>query len=128
MNIDLLPSRLNIKIDKFVGWKADPLAVDALTLTWDNFMFYAFSPFSIIDKVCQTIMVDRAEAILVNTELVPISYEALLEASIFNKTREGCFDTEQRTRNTSSVTLLVFHVSGQHFNNIIYQRDQYLLL
>jgi hypothetical protein len=41
----LLPSRLNIKIDKFVGWKADPLAVDALTLTWDNFMFYAFSPF-----------------------------------------------------------------------------------
>jgi hypothetical protein len=50
LNIDLLPSRLNIKIDKFVGWKADPLAVDALTLTWDNFMLYAFSPFSIIDK------------------------------------------------------------------------------
>jgi hypothetical protein len=39
-------------------------AVDAFTLTWNNIMFYAFPPFSIIDKVCHKIMVDRAEGVL----------------------------------------------------------------
>ena len=108
LNIDLFASRLNFKIDKFASWKADPLAwaVDAFTLTRNNFMFYAFPPFSIIDSVSKYYGGQSRRstdcAILANTELVPISCEGMFEASIFNETREGCFDTEQQTRNTSS--------------------------
>lgn len=53
--IDLFASRINHKCDKFVSWKCDPeaFAVDAFTLSWKNFFFYAFPPFSLILKCIQ---------------------------------------------------------------------------
>jgi hypothetical protein len=42
-----------------LSWKADPLAwaIDAFTLQWKNFIFYAFPPFSLIDRVCQKVLI-----------------------------------------------------------------------
>ena len=42
--VDLFASRLNFQLDRYVSWKPDPgaLAVDAFTLDWGSYVFYAF--------------------------------------------------------------------------------------
>lgn len=68
--IDLFASRLNKKCSKFVSWHNDPEAfrVDAFTLKWSTYFFYAFPPFCLILKVLQKIILDKAEGIV----LVPL--------------------------------------------------------
>ena len=65
--IDLFASRLNHKCKRYVSWRKDPEseAVDAFTLSWKHFFFYAFLPFSIILRVLRKIKKDGAEGILV---------------------------------------------------------------
>ena len=60
-DIDLFASRLNFQIAPYVSCKPDPdaYAVDAFTLTWSSFTFYAFPPFSIIPQVLQKVSQDR---------------------------------------------------------------------
>lgn len=66
-SIDLFASRLNAKCKIFCSWKRDPQAtfVDAFTVPWNKKFFYAFPPFSIILRVLQKIIHDRAEGIVV---------------------------------------------------------------
>jgi hypothetical protein len=66
-SIDLFASRINKQLDKFVSWQPDPEAqfIDAFTICWSNFIFYAFPPFSIIARVLQKIKQDKAEGIIV---------------------------------------------------------------
>lgn len=65
--IDLFASRLNNKCDCFVSWHQDPesFAVDAFTLHWKRWFFYAFPPFSLILRVLRKIISDLAEGILI---------------------------------------------------------------
>lgn len=66
-DIDLFASCANNKCKKFISWKQDPdsLAVDAFTIVWTNFKFYAFPPCSIVLKVLQKIIADKAEGVVV---------------------------------------------------------------
>lgn len=66
-DVDLFASRHNTKCKKFVSWLRDPnaWAVDAFTLNWSRFYFYAFPPFAIITRVLQKLVTDKAEGILV---------------------------------------------------------------
>ena len=67
-SIDLFASRLNYQIKPFVSWKPDPdaLAVDAFSLKWDLYNnFYAFPPFSLINRVLQKIEQDRCYGIVI---------------------------------------------------------------
>lgn len=65
--IDLFASRINNKCPKFVSWKKDPEAftVDAFTLCWKPFFFYAFPPFSLVLKCVRKIVTDQATGVLV---------------------------------------------------------------
>lgn len=65
--IDLFASRLNAKCSKYVSWKRDPSAfnVDAFTVNWSRYFFYAFPPFSLILKCLRKIINDRATGIMV---------------------------------------------------------------
>ncbi|VEN60618.1 unnamed protein product [Callosobruchus maculatus] len=65
--IDLFASRINKKCEIFISWLRDPEAynVDAFTLHWQGMAFYAFPPFSLILKVLQKIIKDKAEGIIV---------------------------------------------------------------
>lgn len=65
--IDLFASRINAKCNIYVSWKQDPdaAAVDAFTLNWKQWFFYAFPPFPLILKCIQKIKHDRASGILV---------------------------------------------------------------
>lgn len=65
--IDLFASRLNAKCRKYVSWKRDSYTyeVDAFTMKWSPFFFYAFPPFSLILKVLNKIISDKATGIVV---------------------------------------------------------------
>lgn len=65
--IDLFASRLNNKCKKFVSWHRDPLAfeIDAFTIKWNTYFFYAFPPFSLILKVLRKIIRDKGTGIVV---------------------------------------------------------------
>ena len=65
--IDLFASRINAKCVRYISWYKDPGSevVDAFTITWTNFKFYAFPPFSLILRVINKIVADKAEGIIV---------------------------------------------------------------
>lgn len=66
-HVDLFATRLNAKCQKYVSWKRDPEAfnIDAFTLNWSTFFFYAFPPFSLILKSLRKIINEEATGILV---------------------------------------------------------------
>ena len=65
--IDLFASRINKQLVNYVSFKPDPdaKAVDAFTFTWSNLKFYAFPPFSVIQRVMQKIKQDKARGIVI---------------------------------------------------------------
>ena len=67
LDIDLFASRLNAQLPRFVAWRPDPdaEAVDALSLPWRQFFFYAFPPFCLIGQCLQKIITDQADGILI---------------------------------------------------------------
>lgn len=66
-DIDLFATRLNTKCRVFVSWLREPqcFAVDAFTLDWKEYFFYAFPPFILILRVLHKIIEDRACGIVV---------------------------------------------------------------
>ena len=67
LNIDLFAIRLNNQLALYCSWKPDPgcAFVDALTIDWRKFNFYAFPPFSPIPRCQQKIAQDQAKGILI---------------------------------------------------------------
>ena len=65
--IDLFASRINFQIKKFVSYHHDPdsWAVNAFTLDWGSMKFYAFPPFSCVNKMLNKIVTDKAEGIVI---------------------------------------------------------------
>jgi hypothetical protein len=66
-DVDLFASRLNNQLPRYVSWLPDPgeMAVDAFSIDWSNWFFYAFPPFCLIGKCLQKIKQDLAHGILV---------------------------------------------------------------
>ena len=66
-NIDLFASRLNKKVDVYVSFQPDPFAseIDAFTISWKDYFFYAFPPFSCIPKVLRKVLKEKATGILI---------------------------------------------------------------
>ena len=65
-DLDLFPTRLNNKCEKFFAWKPDPeaFAIDALAHNWHGSNAYAFPPFRLIPHVIQKVTLDRADVTL----------------------------------------------------------------
>lgn len=65
--IDLFASRINAKCPKYIAWKKDPYAynIDAFTINWKPFFFYAFPPFALILKALNKIVADNATGIVI---------------------------------------------------------------
>lgn len=66
-DIDLFASNKNKKLERYVSYLPDgqAIAVNAFSISWNNAIYYAFPPFSIIGQVIQKLCQDRAEMILV---------------------------------------------------------------
>ena len=54
-NIDLFASRINCQLIPYVSYRPDPdsCAVDAFSLDWSQYVFYAFPLFSVILICCR---------------------------------------------------------------------------
>lgn len=65
--IDLFATRANAKVKRSTSWFRDPEAyeIDAFTLNWGQWFFYAFPPFAVITRILQKILHDKATGILV---------------------------------------------------------------
>lgn len=65
--IDLFASRANSKCNRYISWKIDPhaISIDAFTVSWKEYFFYAFPPFSIIIRALQKIRQERSIGIVV---------------------------------------------------------------
>lgn len=65
--IDLFASKANAKCRRYVSWRKDPdsIAIDAFTLEWKKWFFYAFPPFSIILRVLRKIENEGSNGIVV---------------------------------------------------------------
>ncbi|KAJ8911445.1 hypothetical protein NQ315_008331 [Exocentrus adspersus] len=65
--IDCFASRANKKCNLYISWNRDPdsVTIDAFTVAWNNYFFYAFPPFSLILRVLKKIILEKAEGILV---------------------------------------------------------------
>lgn len=66
-DIDLFALSINAKCSRFVSWFPDPEAfsMDAFSIDWSKFYFYAFPPFILILKVLRKIITDKAEGVIV---------------------------------------------------------------
>ncbi|XP_028407843.1 uncharacterized protein LOC114530423 [Dendronephthya gigantea] len=60
-NIDLFASRINYQVKPYISYHPDPeaLAVNAFHMSWRNYKFYAFPPFSIIGLVLKKIQKEK---------------------------------------------------------------------
>eukprot|EP00794_Sanderia_malayensis_P002377 gene2377-2739_t len=67
LQIDLFASRLNAQLPNYVSWKPDPMAkhIDAFTVNWSQYAFYAFPPFCLIPRCVQKIVQEKATGVLV---------------------------------------------------------------
>ena len=67
LNLDLFASRLNKQLDNYVSWNPDPECkfVDAFSINWKPYKFYAFPPFSLVSRCLQKIQRDQATGILI---------------------------------------------------------------
>ncbi|XP_043486358.1 uncharacterized protein LOC122513898 [Polistes fuscatus] len=65
--IDLFASNSNNKCEKYCSWHRDSLAscIDAFTVDWNEYYFYAFPPFSLILKTLKKIQTYQTCGILV---------------------------------------------------------------
>ncbi|XP_046860900.1 uncharacterized protein LOC124454136 [Xenia sp. Carnegie-2017] len=65
-NIDLFASRLNHQVKPYVSYQPDPyaIAVNAFTISWANYTFYAFPPFSIVSQVLQKIVQEKSTGLV----------------------------------------------------------------
>ncbi|XP_066590898.1 uncharacterized protein [Prorops nasuta] len=67
IDIDLFASRENKKCNRYISWKLDSGAycVDAFTVSWKEFKFYAFPPFSLLLRTLQKIKSEQAQGIVI---------------------------------------------------------------
>ena len=67
LNIDMFASRLNNQLPVYCSWQADPesIHVDAFSVDWSKYKFYAFPPFSLLPKCLSKIAQDKSQGILI---------------------------------------------------------------
>lgn len=123
--IDLFASRINTKCNKFVSWFNDPdaYAVDAFTLNWESFYFYAFPPFTLILRVLQKIIADKATGIVVvpkwpTQPWYPLFNKLLTTKPIFITPEPNLLLSSDRTphRLWKQLTLVAGRLSGKLWN------------
>lgn len=121
--IDCFASRTNKKCNLYISWNRDPdsLTIDAFTVSWNNYFFYAFPPFSLVLRVLKKIILEKSEGILVvplwsAQPWYPVFTSLLLEDPIIFKPNVSLLLSSCSTIThplASRLTLIAGHVSGK---------------
>ena len=66
-SVDLFATRINTKVEEFVFWKPDPLAscVDTFAHQFNDELFYAFPPFSLLTKFLRKVEMEQMFGIII---------------------------------------------------------------
>lgn len=122
--IDLFASRCNAKCSNYVTWTHDPdaLARDAFTISWKKQFFYAFPPFSMITKVMQKIISEKAEGIVIvpywpTQPWFPIFKKLVCSEQIYFGPSDDLLICPFRSRHNlhRSLILVAAKLSGKHY-------------
>lgn len=123
--IDLFASRINKKCERFASWLRDPesYAVDAFTVNWSTFYFYAFPPFSIILQCLLKIIEDKAEGIFIiphwtSQPWYPVFNSLLISKLVYFKPSPNLLLSFNRTPHPlwERITLVAGILSGKRCN------------
>ncbi|KAJ8034660.1 hypothetical protein HOLleu_21589 [Holothuria leucospilota] len=121
-DIDLFASRNNNQLNKFVSWVPDPsaFAVDAFSLNWGKYYFYAFPPFSLIGRCLCKIEEEKARGIIIvplwttQTWYVRVM-ELLIDPPVVIPVKENTLTLPHYNAThplCNKLRLLVCHISG----------------
>ena len=123
-DIDLFASRVNKKCNKYCSWERDPEAwvINALTINWKNFFWYAFPPFSLILKILRKVKEERSRGIIVvphwtGKPWYPMFKELLISEVISFAPSDNNLLSPCRKRIhplASQITLIAGVLSGKH--------------
>lgn len=120
--IDLFASITNTKCDTYVSWHPDPgsFAIDAFTLSWEGFFFYAFPPFILLTRVLRKIIDDRAEGVVVvpwwpSQPWFPLFQRMLTEEPLILSPSNNLLSTPLRSQHpaANSLSLAAGKLSGR---------------
>lgn len=122
--IDLFASANNHKCKKYVSWYRDSGAygIDAFTLDWSTFYFYAFPPFALISRVLQKILNEKADGIIVvplwkSQAWYPLFLKLIKHSQIILKPRSNLLSSSFSNSAhplADHLTLVAARLSGKH--------------
>lgn len=121
--VDLFASRINKKCLKYVSWHKDPdaFAINAFTLDWSVFFFYAFPPISVILKTLRKIILNKATGIVVvplweTQPWFPVYLRLLVSNTItFSPCENALISHSSRGNIKSSLTLVAGVLCGRRY-------------
>lgn len=116
----------------YVSWKNDPDAykIDAFTMPWTPYYFYAFPPFVLITKVLQKIISDQSEGIVVVPDWptqpwYPIFIKLIISKALYFGPNTKLFKSySSRSLIRQRLTLVAAHLSGKRFLDEESQKPQ----
>ena len=122
-DINLMPSRLNNKCEKYILWHPDPyvFAVNAFSEKWTNMYFYCFLPFSLIAKMLAKINHDQANGIWIapvwtTQAWFPVALRMVVAPPFFLPQIDNLvtlpFDKLRKHPLRNKLRLMVLHLSG----------------
>lgn len=118
-DIDLLATRLNAQLPRYVAWQPDPFAtyINAFSITWTETFNYIFPPFSLLSRCLQKIATENARALVIapawptQSWFTPLMNMLVAQPLILP---EGCLTLPQGaiTKHPPKAKLLACLVSG----------------
>lgn len=123
-DIDLFASRCNTKCKTYISWKHDPnaWAIDAFTVSWANMFFYAFPPFSLILKMLQKVIFDRANGVVVvpywpTQPWYPVLQKLIVSKPIYFQPQPNLLKSPFRSTHSlhKTLTLIAVRLSGERY-------------
>ena len=124
-DIDLFASEYNKKCKDFCSWRPQKgaLFIDAFTVSWTDFYFYAFPPFAVILKSLAKIKSEKAYGIIVvpawrNQPWFPMFEKMMVGDCIVFEPNENLLLSPCRTRlhpRAQHLSLIAARVSGRHY-------------
>ena len=137
-DVDLFASRLNHQIERYVAWEPDPMAmyIDAFSINWNIFdLFYAFPPFSLIDRCLQKTRQEQSTGILVVPAWPTRPWWTTLHSMLLGPPRVIAqaqrhlhLPNSQEKHKMRNLTLLACKLSGKCCKSSICPREQWKLL
>ena len=121
-DIDLFASRINHQFLKYVSYRPDPqaIAIDAFSITWSFYKFYAFPPFSVIGRMLSKISREKATGICVlpawpTQSWCPQAMSMLLQKPVYLKASKTLLHLPSHPQEVQplhqKLTLMVCHLS-----------------